>query len=68
MYTPLEKILAFVKIEWALALRQMAIRLGIMRRAEDNACLRNNTRLLHGVCIEEVQALPPTMRLPELVI
>jgi hypothetical protein len=33
MRTTLEKILAFVKIEWALSLCQMAIRLGITLKA-----------------------------------
>jgi hypothetical protein len=36
----LEKILAFVKIEWAPSLRQMAIRLGITLRAVEKQVAR----------------------------
>ena len=34
----------------------------------DNTCPRINTRSLPAVCIEEVQAPPPMMQLPELVV
>jgi hypothetical protein len=44
MRTTLEKILAFVTIEWALSLRQLAIRLGITLRAAEKQVARPSCR------------------------